>query len=445
MSDEVLDPATNPEDQPEMPLEVKPEATPGANAKTTPEVVIVGAGPGGALLAHILLSHGISVTLIERHSDFAREFRGEILMPSGVAALETAGLGDLLVDTPTRRPNAIELYYRDQRAARIEFSDIGESGPVMISQPHMLEALVERCSKKPGFRFLRGTTVTELSSEGGRINGIVTSEGDRYCADLVIGTDGRGSIVRRRAGLHLEESTEAFDVVWFKCPYPGSLADRGSPVMASVGGGHLNISHLAATGELQMASIIPKGSYRNIREAGLDGWFDEIRHRVPAELGDFALAHRDQITHPFVLNVVCHMLPRWTVPGALILGDAAHPMSPVGGQGINIALRDVIVAANQLVPVLLAGGGEAAIDSACMQVERLRIPEVEKIQGIQRMPPRLLFRDRWWSEALIRIGLRLAGSGLPRRTRRLPAVVETLLYGDGEVKLELPLAANQSR
>jgi 2-polyprenyl-6-methoxyphenol hydroxylase-like FAD-dependent oxidoreductase len=139
------------------------------------------------------------------------------------------------------------------------------------------------------------------------------------------------------------------------------------------------------------------------------------------------------------------MLPRWTVPGVLLLGDAAHPMSPVGGQGINIALRDAIVAANQLVPVLRARDGEAAIDSTCGQIEALRIPEVEKIQRFQRMPPRLLFRDRWWSEALIRFGLMVAGSGLPQRTGRLPAVVETLLYGDGEVKLELPLEAHQSR
>ncbi len=404
---------------------------------TTPEIVIVGAGPAGALLAHILLSQGIHVTLIERQKDFAREFRGEVLMPSGVAAFETAGLADLLFETPTTRPCAVELYYRDRKAARIDFEDIGESGPVIVSQPDLLEALVARCSQMPGFRFLRGTTVTELSRRGGRIDGIVTNEGDHYPAALVVGTDGRGSIVRRRAGLHLEESTEAFDVVWFKCPYPESLAERGRPVMVSVGGGHLYISYLTAKGRLQMASVIAKGSYRNIREGGLDGWFDEIRHRVPAELGDFALAHRDQITDPFVLNVVCHMLPCWTVPGALLLGDAAHPMSPVGGQGINIALRDVIVAANELVPVLLAGGGGAAIDSACAQVERKRIPEVEMIQRFQRMPPRLLFRGSWWSEALLRFGLMLAGSGLAQRSGRIPAVAQILLYGDGEVKLEL--------
>ncbi|MFP8880908.1 MAG: FAD-dependent monooxygenase [Myxococcota bacterium] len=408
-----------------------------STSETTPEIVIVGAGPGGALLAHILLSQGIRVTLIERQKDFAREFRGEAVMPSGVAAFETAGLGDLLVETPTKRPNAIELYYRGRKAARIDFRDVGDSGPVIVSQPDLLEALIERCSQKPGFRFLRGTAVSELSSEGGRINGVVTNEGDRYPASLVIGTDGRGSIVRRRAGLHLEESTEAFDIVWFKCPYPESLVERGSPAMASVGGGHLYLSYLAATGQMQMASVIPKGSFPEIRKRGLDAWFDEIRLGIPAEVGDFALAHRDQITDPFVLSVVCHMLPRWTVPGALLLGDAAHPMSPVGGQGINIALRDVVVAANQLVPVLRAGGGAAAIDAACAQVEQLRIPEAAKVQRFQRIPPRVLFRGRWWSEALIRLVLMLAGSGLPQASGRLPGVVRMLLYGDGEVKLEL--------
>jgi len=403
----------------------------------SPEVIIVGAGPAGALLAHTLADHDIRVTLIERQNDFEREFRGEVLMPSGVAAFETAGLGNVLVETPTTRPNAVELHYRDRKAARIDFEDIGDAGPLIISQPELLEAVIGRCAQKEGFRFLRGSAVNELSIDSGRITGVVTNDGEHISAPLVVGTDGRGSIIRRRAGLHLEDSTETFDVVWFKCPYPDSLVARGSPVMVSVGGGHLYLGYRAANGRMQMASVIAKGSYRDIRERGLDIWFDEIRHSIPAELGDFALAHREQITQPFVLNVVCHMLPRWTVPGALLLGDAAHPMSPVGGQGINIALRDAIVAANRLVPTLRAGGSEAAVDSACSLIEKERFGEVAKIQRLQRLPPRVLFRDRWWSNAAIRLLLLLAGSGFAQSTGRIPAVAQTMLYGDGEVKLEL--------
>jgi 2-polyprenyl-6-methoxyphenol hydroxylase-like FAD-dependent oxidoreductase len=255
---------------------------------------------------------------------------------------------------------------------------------------------------------------------------------------LVVGADGRGSVVRRRAGLHLEDSSETFDVVWFKCPYPPSLSERGAPVVVVVGGGNLHLGYRSATGPMQMASIIPKGTYSDIREHGLDVWFDELRHGLPSEIGEFALAHREQITQPFVLNVVCHMLKKWTAPGVLLLGDAAHPMSPVGGQGINIALRDVIVAVNALVPAFRAAPDVDAIDRACERIEAQRIPEVQKIQRYQRMPPRFLFRNRWWSDALLRLGLGLASSALPRRRGgKLPAIAQAMLYGDGEVSLDV--------
>jgi len=400
--------------------------------------VIVGAGPAGVLLANILLERGLAVTLIERQQDFAREFRGEVLMPSGVDAIGAAGLSAVLEETPTSRPSSLELYYRTRKAARIDFEDVGEAGPVMISQELVLEALIERCERHPGFRFLRGCAVTHLIDDSGRVEGVVTAQGERIEASLVIGADGRGSIVRRRAGLQLEESAEPIDVVWFKCPYPESLAKRGEPAIVSFGGGHLHLAYRAAGGQMQMASIIPKGGFGDIKKQGLDVWFDEIRHGLSAEIGDHALAHRDRISNPFVLSVVCHMLPKWSVPGVLLLGDAAHPMSPVGGQGINIALRDVIVAANHLVPALQQSGTAGQLDAACERIATLRIPEVQKIQGYQRVPPRILFRQTWWSEALIRGFLKLAGSGLPRRGGgHLPAPARIMLRGDGDIALEV--------
>jgi 2-polyprenyl-6-methoxyphenol hydroxylase-like FAD-dependent oxidoreductase len=111
-------------------------------------------------------------------------------------------------------------------------------------------------------------------------------------------------------------------------------------------------------------------------------------------------------------------------------------MSPVGGQGINIALRDVLVAANKLVPAIRSGLGASEIDRACTDIQALRVPEVAKVQSYQRQPPRILFRNSWWSEALIRFALMLAGSNLPRGST-LPPIARTLLYGDGEVSLNI--------
>jgi 2-polyprenyl-6-methoxyphenol hydroxylase-like FAD-dependent oxidoreductase len=398
-------------------------------------VVIIGAGPAGATLAYLLVTRGIDVTLIERQKDFAREFRGEALMPSGVAALDEAGLQGVLQSTPLSRPNAVEINIHTRRALRVDFGELAQGGPVIVSQPDLLEALVAACTQHEGFRILRGTAVRDLIFDSERVVGVTTADGEEVRADLVVGADGRTSIARRRAGLHLESSTEQFDIVWFKLPYPAFLEERGSPVNFCVGAGHLALCYRAANGLMQMGSVIAKGSYGDLKRRGLDLFFDELVSDLTPELGRYVSAKRNEIQYPFVLDVVCHMLPKWTTPGVLLLGDAAHPMSPVGGQGINIALRDVIVATNHLVPVLQDGATPERIDLAACAFEAARRPEVAEVQRLQRIPPRILFRNAWWSEGLLSLGAALARSGLVRPGRRLPAVVNTFLNGRGDVRL----------
>jgi len=128
-----------------------------------------------------------------------------------------------------------------------------------------------------------------------------------------------------------------------------------------------------------------------------------MAHHAPADFSDHPRAHTSELASPFLLSTQADCVEQWSVPGALVIGDAAHTMSPVGGQGINIALRDAVVAANCLVPVLRGAPDPAVIDAAAARVQALRGPEVSQIQRMQSLPPRIVLPRTWWAEALRRL------------------------------------------
>lgn len=367
-------------------------------------VVVVGAGPAGAALSYLLARRGIEVTLLERQTDFAREFRGEALMPSGVDAFTQMGLAAALDALPSTQIMAVELYRGARRLFRIDIpAELGSLGPRMVSQPAMLEMLVAEAGRFASFRLERGVTARDLISAEGRVVGVraESSVGAREVyGDLVIGADGRASVLRRRAGLHEERAPQAFDIVWAKVPLPSFLEDR-TTARAYLGRGHFALMFPSPDGRLQIGWVIEKGSFGDLRHRGIESWLEEMASHVSADLAAHLRAHQHEITQPFVLDVVCDRLVRWTAPGLLLLGDAAHPMSPVGGQGINIALRDALVAANHLVPLLTHGSTPGDIDAAARRIQQERLPEVAAIQERQQAPPRVLFGRTWWSGFIV--------------------------------------------
>jgi 2-polyprenyl-6-methoxyphenol hydroxylase-like FAD-dependent oxidoreductase len=259
-----------------------------------------------------------------------------------------------------------------------------------------------------------------LLRANGRVTGVRvrTQAGERDVhGAIVVGTDGRTSLVRARAGLEELRAPQSFDVVWCKVPLPDTL--RSPPTArAYLGGGHLLLTFPAPDGRLQIGWIIAKGSFGDLRRRGIDAWLRELERHVSADLAAHLAASRDAITQPFLLDVVCDRLERWTAPGLLLLGDAAHPMSPIGAQGINIALRDAVVAANHLVPVLARGGGPEELDAAAARVADERMPEVVAVQAQQQEPPRVLFAGGWRATAALAVLLVLARIGiLPRLAR----------------------------
>jgi 2-polyprenyl-6-methoxyphenol hydroxylase-like FAD-dependent oxidoreductase len=250
--------------------------------------------------------------------------------------------------------------------------------------------------------------------------------------DLVVGADGRGSVVRRRARLPESRDPTPMDVVWCKLPLPAFLAG-GDVLRAHLGGGHLLIAAPVYDGRLQIAWIIPKGSFGEIRERGMPECLDAMAAHVSPDLAEHLRRHRDAAVHPFLLSTVSDRVLEWTRPGLLLIGDAAHTMSPVGAQGLNIAIRDAVVAANHLVPALLGGADPRAVDAAAKRVQEERVPEVSQVQRLQALPPRVILRDTWWSRLALGVVPWLLRSDIGRGRRG--ALFRRLAFGVTEVQL----------
>lgn len=354
----------------------------------TSHVVVVGAGPAGAALARLLVRAAVPVTLVEREADFARVFRGEGLMPAGSDACREMGLAPLLDALPTRTLEAWDLYV-DRRLTFSVPEPLPEPGrsPVrVIPQSTFLEGVVAEAARHPELRMERGVAVRGLLREGdaedGRVRGVRVADarGERTLeADLVVGCDGRASVVRKRAGLPLERLPEHFDVLWFKMPAPPRLA-KGCRMLLMATAARQCAAYTAWDGKLQVAVVIPKGGWSEAREEDPVALMAEA---FPDWLTEHAREVREDLEGPVVLDVIVGRATRWSAPGVLLLGDAAHPMSPVRAQGINHALRDAIVAANALVPALRAGAPGAALDAVAATVQREREPEVVRAQTLQ--------------------------------------------------------------
>ena len=375
-------------------------------------VVIVGAGPAGALLGFLLSSRGIDTLLLERQSDFSREFRGELLMPSGLRALESAGIDLDSVSHCT--PQRVQAILNGHRFLDLDTSILESPRPTAVSQPELLEALVSRANATGHFELRRGTTLRRIEHDGDgmtslHLRGEAQDGEDLLRTRVGVGADGRGSICRRSTDPTIQNRSLPLDVVWFKMPYPSSWTQPQARF--EMGRGHLLIVVQAADGLLQMAWIIVKGSYGELKSRSHAQWIDARAPHTDDELREHLESHRDQITRPFLLNAVADCVLGWSSPGMLLIGDAAHTMSPVGGQGLNLALRDAILAANELVPALRAGRD---IDAAAARVEALRRPEIDQIQRLASLPPRIVMGRTPLHELARRTIAHLAGTRLGR-------------------------------
>ena len=411
-----------------------------AGHASRPHVIIVGAGPGGAVLAFLLARRGVPTTLLERHTDFAREFRGEVLMPGGLEPFQQMGLWDTLDSVPHVRIERVGLYVNAAKVATVELPGdlFGRYAPRWVSQPELLEAIVGEAEQFPAFTLRRGSAVRHLIEEEGRVVGVGISSAsseEELRGDFVIGADGRSSMVRKRSGIVSLQDALPMDIVWLKLPRPRDFETRfGDEFRGYVGGGHLLLMAPTPDGRLQLGWIIAKGSFGALKTGGIPALIDEMASRVDPEMAEHLKRHRDDSVNPFLLSTVSDRVKEWSAPGMLLIGDAAHTMSPVAAQGLNMAIRDAVVTANHLGPLLGGRADAGALDAAARAVQSERSEEVVAIQKLQAMPPKVLLRDTWWTRALLRLLPALA-RGQVRKARN-EGVFGRFAWGVSEVRLE---------
>lgn len=368
------------------------------------DVLIVGAGPAGAVLSYLLSREGIPVTLIERHHNFDREFRGEVLMPSGIEPFSQMGLEEQLNAVPHVTLDGVELYANQKHLTTIAFDKelFGKYNPRWVSQPDLLEMLVGECSQFKNFKLIRGARVRELIHDKNRVVGVIV-DGDKkqeqLYASIIIGADGRTSRVRSSLGSSFRAVSVPMDIVWLKVPN----IKPSSKLSMHVGGGKLLISAPTHDDNLQLGFVIKKGSFKDIRKQGSLALIEAIAQHADPILGNHLREHSAQTKKPFLFSTVADYVDDWTAPGSFLLGDAAHAMSPVGGQGLNLAIRDSIVAANHLIPALAKASNQNKLDEITKKIQAERSTEIETIQKLQSLPPKILFNNTIWTRLLFRI------------------------------------------
>jgi 2-polyprenyl-6-methoxyphenol hydroxylase-like FAD-dependent oxidoreductase len=341
--------------------------------------VIAGGGPAGIMLGLLLARAGVAVMVLEKHRDFLRDFRGDTIHPSTLQIMYELGVLDAFLARPHQEVRELRGIIGRSEISLADFTHLPTHCKFIALMPQwdFLNFLAAAGSRFPGFHLRTEAEVTDLVAEGGRIIGVQGHgpEGPfEVRADLVVGADGRHSVVRERAGLRVTNLGAPIDVLWMRLSKkPG---DPGQTL------GRINHGRMLVTldrGDYwQCAFVIRKGGFDQIRERGLASFQGDIVRIAPflgdrvAELGDW-----DDVK---LLTVAVDRLERWWRPGLLCIGDCAHAMSPIGGVGINLAIQDAVAAANRLARPLL---DHNLTDQDLAAVQRRRILPTRLTQGMQ--------------------------------------------------------------
>ncbi len=341
---------------------------------------IVGGGPAGMMLGFLLARAGVDTVVLEKHADFFRDFRGDTIHPSTLEAMYELGLLDDFLKLPHQKVKQLKGKIGDVELPLADFSRLPTHAKFLAFMPQwdFLNFISEHAKRYPCFRLEMNAEVNGLILEPQGIAGVTakTPNGTlRVHADLTIGADGRGSLVRRQAGLVPEELGAPMDVLWFRLSRKG---DEPIETFGRIDAGQILV--LINRGEhWQCGYVIAKGSADRLKAQGIE----TLRQRVTA-LAPF-LADRVAELKSFddvkLLTVAVDRLPLWHKPGLLCIGDAAHAMSPVGGVGINLAIQDAIATANILAEPLYDKGPIS--DGLLAEVQKRREWPTKVIQNIQ--------------------------------------------------------------
>ena len=338
--------------------------------------VIAGGGPAGMMLGYLLARAGVDVTVLEKHKDFLRDFRGDTVHPSTLQVMHELGLLEEFLKLPYTKIRTANLEIGDQRFTVGDFGRLPTICKFIALMPQwdFLDFIAQKARAFPNFHLRMETEAKDLLAQGGRIAGVLAkSPGGNIDirAGLTIAADGRTSILRGKSGLPLKDLGAPFDVLWLRLP-----VEKGDPadLIGKVKGGQLFVM-IYRTDYWQCAYLIPKGGFDQIKADGLS----KFRARLKSVAGfaadrvDAAITDFEQIK---LLTVTVNRLASWARPGLVCIGDAAHAMSPIGGVGINLAIQDAVATANILGPVLQKGVP--------------RFSDLKKVQARREFPTRVI-------------------------------------------------------
>lgn len=344
-------------------------------------VAVVGGGPAGMVCALLLARAGVEVTVLEKHGDFLRDFRGDTVHASTLTLLDELGLGPSFAEVPHQLVERVQVLLDSGPQTMGDMTRL--PGPhkhiAFVPQWDFLDLLADAGKREEAFTLRMDTEVVGLLQEGGKVTGVryrtAAGEVGELAADLVIAADGRGSVVRDQAGLPLRAFGAPMDVWWFRLPRdadePAGATGRFSRGTAMV---------LINRGDyFQCAYLIRKGTDRMLRQEGVEAFRRRVVALIPwLEDRIGAVESLDDVK---LLDVKLDRLKRWHTDGLLCIGDAAHAMSPIGGVGINLAVQDAVAAARVVAGPLRRG---ELTPKVLAKVRRRRWLPTAVTQAIQR-------------------------------------------------------------
>ncbi|RZT85904.1 2-polyprenyl-6-methoxyphenol hydroxylase-like FAD-dependent oxidoreductase [Pseudonocardia sediminis] len=391
---------------------------------------VVGGGPAGMMLGLLLARAGVEVTVLEKHSDFLRDFRGDTVHPTTLDLLEDLGLGERFDALPQSRLTEVAFPVDSGQTMQV-FGDLAQLRRLNVRHPYiamvpqwdLLDLLADAGRAEPTFTLRMDTEVTGVVREHGHVAGVRyrTADGGtgELHADLTVACDGRGSVLRAESGLPVTEYDVPIDAWWFRLPRHAH--ETASALSPRIGDGRFAVV-IPREGYFQIAYLGRKGTDAQLRARGLEAFRADVAELVP-EFADRmdAITSMDEVKH---LDVRLNRLRRWNTEGLLCIGDAAHAMSPIGGVGINLAVQDAVAAATQLAGPLREG---TLTTSDVAQVRNRRLLPTVLVQGLQRLMHKAI--------AVPALQGRLDGPPAPmiELMRRVPAarVVPAYLIGVG--------------
>lgn len=336
---------------------------------------IAGGGPAGMMLGFLLARAGIDVTVFEKYKDFFRDFRGDTIHPSTLEVMRELGLLEEFLRLPHQELRQIRGFVNGEQIVAADFSHLPVTCPFIAFVPQwdFLAFIAKKAAAFPNFHLKMETEVTGLLREQERVTGVKSSGGD-LPAGLVIGADGRHSTVREASGLIVDVLGAPMDVLWFRISRSPSDPEQA---LGRIQNGKMMVM-LGRGDYWQCGYIIPKEGLEQIRAHGLDAFQRDLREVAPF-LGDRVSEIHDWDAVK-LLSVRVDRLRQWYRDGLLLIGDAAHAMSPIGGVGINLAIQDAVASANLLAPRFRAGS--VTIDDLAA-VQKRREPPARKTQRMQ--------------------------------------------------------------